>query len=76
VTSLNLVLKYLLIMELHFDAIFCSNVGNEISDADHIRCSRGLQVPHPWYTPKRKRPRVRPRTRWHDYISDIAWSRL
>ena len=23
-----------------------------------------------------KRPRIRPRTRWFDYISDLAWSRL
>jgi len=27
-------------------------------------------------TPTEKRPRVRPRTRWRDYISDLAWSRL
>jgi len=23
-----------------------------------------------------KRPRVRPRTKWRDYISNLAWSRL
>jgi len=27
-------------------------------------------------TPTGKRPRGRPRTRWRDYISDLAWSRL
>jgi len=26
--------------------------------------------------PARKRPRGRPRTRWSDYIADLAWSRL
>ena len=26
--------------------------------------------------PTGKRPWVRPRTKWHDYISDLAWSRL
>jgi len=45
-------------MELRFEAILYSNLGNKKSDADHIKCSRGphlarwLQVPHPcprWY---------------------------
>ena len=27
-------------------------------------------------TPTGKRPKVRPRTRWRDYISNLAWSRL
>jgi len=27
-------------------------------------------------TPKGKHPRDRPRSRWRDYISDLAWSRL
>ena len=27
-------------------------------------------------TPAGKRPRGRPRTRWRDYISDLAWSSL
>jgi len=35
-------------MELRFDAILYSTSGNENSDADHIKCSRGPQVPHPW----------------------------
>jgi len=48
VTSLDLLPKYLLIVELHFDTMLCSNVGNESSDAGHIKCSRWLQVPHPW----------------------------
>jgi len=45
---------YLLVMELRFDAMLYSNMGNENSDAGHIKCSRGPrlglgpQVPHPW----------------------------
>jgi len=41
-------------MELRFDAILYSELGNEHYDAGHIKCSRGrhlarkLQVPHPW----------------------------
>jgi len=50
VTSLDLLPEYVLIMELRFDAMFCSKVGNENSDAGHIKCSRGPQVPHPWIT--------------------------
>jgi len=40
-------------MEPRFDAILYPNLGNENSDADHIKCSsgphlaRGPQVPHP-----------------------------
>jgi len=37
-------------MELRFDAMLCSNLGNENSGTDHIKCSRGPQVPHPWFT--------------------------
>ena len=37
----------MLIIELHFDAVLYSNVGNENSDAGHITCLRGLQVPYP-----------------------------
>ena len=48
---LSLLSKHLLIMELHFDAMFYSNLGNENSDTDHIKRSRGPQVPHPWYKP-------------------------
>jgi len=42
-------------MELRFEAMLYSNLGNENSDAGHAKCSRGLhlargpQVPHPWY---------------------------
>jgi len=36
-------------MELRFDAIMHSKLGNENSDADHIKCSRGPQVPHPCF---------------------------
>jgi len=39
--------KYLLIMELYFDAILYSNFGNENYVVGHIKCSRGPQVPHP-----------------------------
>jgi len=34
-------------MELRFDAMLYSNLGNEKSDACHIKRSRGPQVPHP-----------------------------
>jgi len=47
VTYLNVLSKYLLIMELRFDAMLCSNVGNGKSDAGHIKCSCGRQVHHP-----------------------------
>jgi len=47
VTSYDLVSKYLLIMELRFDAILYSNLSNEHSHADHIQCSRWPKVPHP-----------------------------
>jgi len=36
-------------MELRFDAKLHSNVGNENSDAGHIKCSHGPQVLHPWF---------------------------
>jgi len=36
VTHLDLLCKYLLIVELRFDAMLCSNMGNENSDAGHI----------------------------------------
>jgi len=32
--------------------------------------------PSPAGSSTRERLRVRPRTRWSDYISDLAWSRL
>jgi len=47
VTSYDLLSKYLLIMELRSDAMLYSNLGNENSDADHIKCSRGPQISHP-----------------------------
>jgi len=49
VTSLDLLSKYLLIMELRFDAILYSKLGNKNSDAGHIKCSHRPQVPHPCY---------------------------
>jgi len=51
-TTLKALSKYLLVMELRFDAMLYSNVGNENSDAGHIKWSRGQhltcgpQVPH------------------------------
>ena len=42
-------LKYLLNIELCFDAILYSKVGNETSHAGHIKCPRGPQVPHPCF---------------------------
>jgi len=45
------ILKHLLIMELRFDAILYSKLGNKNSDAGHIKRSRGLargpQVSYP-----------------------------
>jgi len=47
-TSLDLLSKYLLIMDLRFDTMLCSNLSNENSVEGHIKCSRGPQVPHAW----------------------------
>jgi len=52
VTSLEVLSKYLLIMELRFGTRLYSNLVIENSDAVHIKCSprshlaRGPQVPH------------------------------
>ena len=35
-------------MKLRFDEILCSNFGNANYVVDHIKRSRGPQVPHPW----------------------------
>jgi len=35
-------------MELRLDVILYDKLVNENSDAGHIKCSRGPQVPHPW----------------------------
>ena len=43
----DLLSGYPLIMEFHFDAMLCSNLGNGYSGADHIKCSHGPQVPNP-----------------------------
>jgi len=54
-TSLDLLFTCLLLRKFRFDAMLCSNLGNENSDADHIKCSRGPhltnwpQVPHPCF---------------------------
>ena len=46
--------EYMLFMELRFDAMLYFNLGNENSDAGHIKWSRGPhlprepQVPNPW----------------------------
>jgi len=34
-------------MELGFDAMLYSNLGNKNSNASHIKCLRRLQVPNP-----------------------------
>jgi len=39
---------YLLIIELRFDAMLCTNLGCKISDAGNIKCSHGPQVPQRW----------------------------
>jgi len=52
----SLLSEYLLIMELCFDTILYSKLGNGNSDAGHINCSRWLhlacrpQVPYPCLT--------------------------
>jgi len=53
-TSPDLLSEHLLIMKLCFDAMLCTNLSNENSDAGHIKSSRvvhlvhGPQVPHHW----------------------------
>jgi len=42
-------LKYLLIVELPFDSMLYSNLGNENSDVVHIKCSCEPQVPPPLF---------------------------
>jgi len=39
--------KYLLIMDLCFDAMLYSNLVNKNSDANHMNSSHGPQVHHP-----------------------------
>jgi len=39
--------KYVVIMELRFTIILYSKLGNENSDAGHIKCLRRPQAPHP-----------------------------
>ena len=46
-TSLDLLSTCLLVMKLRLDVMFCSNFGNENSDAGHINFPCGPQVPHP-----------------------------
>jgi len=38
-------------MEFRFDAILCSNLGNEKSYAGHIQCSRGPHLARMQYAP-------------------------
>jgi len=40
-------LTFWLMMELRFDTMLYFNLGNENSDAGHIKCSRGPQAPTP-----------------------------
>ena len=62
-TFVDLLSKYLHIMEFRFEAMLYSNLGKENSDAGHIKCSRrphlarGPQVPHPWLTRTRRTKR-------------------
>jgi len=50
---LDLLSICLLVMDFRFDAMLCSNLGNENADAGHIKCSRAphlareAQFPHP-----------------------------
>jgi len=43
----SLTVKVEIIMEIRFDMLLYFNLGNENSDAGHIKCLHGLQVPHP-----------------------------
>jgi len=45
--SLDIQSKYLVVMELRFDTILYSTLGNENYDVGHIKCPRVSQVPHP-----------------------------
>jgi len=42
--SYDILSKYLLIVEIRFDALLYSKLGNENSDAGHIKCSRELHL--------------------------------
>jgi len=46
-------------MEFRFDACLYLKLGNKNSDAGHIKCSRGPQVPHPWCKWITKMPKKR-----------------
>jgi len=52
-TFIDALSTYPFVMELRFDAMLCSNLDKEISNAGHIKCSREPhlarrpQVPHP-----------------------------
>jgi len=54
--SYNLLLSVPAYIELHFDAILYSKLGNENSSAGHTKCSRGPhsarggQGPHSWHS--------------------------
>jgi len=39
--------KYLLVMVLHFGMMLYSNLVNKNSDAGHMNCLHGPQIPHP-----------------------------
>jgi len=59
VTSLDILSKYLVIMELRFDVMLCSNLGSENFYASHIKCSCEVHVAHgPWVTHPWCRARV------------------
>jgi len=38
-------------MEFHFDAILFSNLGNEYSNAGHVKCSHGPHLAHGPHVP-------------------------
>jgi len=53
VTLLDLLFKYLLLMEHRFDAMLYSNLGNKNSDAGCFKCFAraafgSREVPYPW----------------------------
>jgi len=46
-------------LDIRFDAILYSKLGNENSDTGHIKCSRGPQVPYPCFTTYLHQDRIR-----------------
>jgi len=46
-------------MELRFGAMLYSDLANKTSDVGHIKCSRGPQIPLPWFRPTTQTRRLK-----------------